>query len=69
VDINQILAELRQERDHIDQSILALQRLGASKGPRRGRPPKWLAEAAKTEMAEVPKRRGRPPGSKKKSPK
>lgn len=54
-----MLAELRQERDQLEEAILTLERLAAGRGRRRGRPPAWMANA-KT------KRRGRPPGSKNK---
>ena len=59
MDVSKILAELKAEREQIEQAILSLERLARGRG-RPGRPPNWLAEAA------VPKRRGRPPGSKNK---
>ena len=60
MDVAKILAELRQQRDQIDEAILSLERLASGRGRRRGRPPAW--------MAPLPaKRRGRPPGSKNKS--
>jgi hypothetical protein len=55
MDTGQILQDLRRQRDQLDEAILALERLAAGTGKRRGRPPKWLA-AAKT--VDVPKRRG-----------
>ena len=54
MDIDKILAELRQEREHIDAAIVAFERLARSGGPRRGRPPAWMAPS---------KRRGRPRGA------
>ena len=61
MDVSKVLAELRQEREQIDEAILSLERLVAGRGRRRGRPPAW--------MANMPaKRRGRPPGSKNKIP-
>jgi hypothetical protein len=54
-----IMADLRQERLQIEEAIVSLERLARSNGPRRGRPPAWLAEQ--------PKRLGRPPGSKNKA--
>jgi hypothetical protein len=57
MDVTKILAELRLEREQIEEAIISLERLARSRGRRRGRPPKWL---------ETPKRRGRPPGSKNK---
>lgn len=43
MNLQKILAELRRERDLIDQAIAGLERLLApGSRPRRGRPPKWL---------------------------
>ncbi|MGA2184700.1 MAG: hypothetical protein ABSH47_16900 [Bryobacteraceae bacterium] len=65
MDINKILEELRAEREQVEMAIISLERLGAARGKRRGRPPKWLS-AATAVAAAKPKRRGRPPGSGKK---
>ena len=44
MDIHSILAELRSEKDRLEEAILTIERLAAgSMGKRRGRPPKWLA--------------------------
>ena len=43
-----ILAELRDEISRIDEAIKSLERLAQTR-TRRGRPPKWLAEARKKE--------------------
>ncbi len=73
MDVDKMLAELRQEREQIEEAILTLERLARGRGRRRGRPPSWLkdataaisAEASEDHLANVePKRRGRPPGSK-----
>ena len=61
MDVSKILAELRDERQQIEEAILSLERLARGRGRRRGRPPAWMSEAA------TPKRRGRPPGSKNKT--
>lgn len=61
MDVNKMLAELRQEREKIEQAILTLERLALGQGRRRGRPPAWMSNL------EAPKRRGRPPGSKNKA--
>ncbi len=76
-----MLAELRVEREQIEEAILTLERLARGRGRRRGRPPSWLKEATGSvpEMVEEgqqpngigthpgePRRRGRPPGSSKK---
>ena len=55
MDINKMLAELRTEREQIEEAIMTLERLSRGRGRRRGRPPAWLSQV---------KRRGRPPGSK-----
>ena len=57
MDVVKMLAELRQEREHLEEAILTLERLARGRGKRRGRPPAWMTEI---------KRRGRPPGSKNK---
>jgi hypothetical protein len=72
-----MLAELRLEREQIEEAILTLERLGRGRGRRRGRPPSWLkdataaasaSESTSTENGQPAfsdhKRRGRPPKSK-----
>jgi hypothetical protein len=63
MDLNSILDQLRQQRDHVDESIAALERIASGMGRRRGRPPKWMAQAAAATPAPA-KKRGRPPGKK-----
>lgn len=58
MDVAKMLAELRQEREQIEEAILSLERLARGRGKRRGRPPAWMQEV---------KKRGRPPGSKNKA--
>jgi hypothetical protein len=57
MDVLKMLAELRREREQIEEAILTLERLSQGRTKRRGRPPAWMATV---------KRRGRPPGSKNK---
>ena len=57
MDIMKMLADLREEREAIEQAIIVLERIAAGQGKRRGRPPAWMTTV---------KRRGRPPGSKNK---
>jgi hypothetical protein len=74
LDVDKMLAELRLEREQIEEAILTLERLARGRGRRRGRPPTWLKDAAaavsaanegdSNGTAPEPKRRGRPPGSK-----
>lgn len=67
-----MLAELRLEREQIEEAILTLERLARGRGRRRGRPPSWLKDAtaavaalpdgdASDHLPAEPKRRGRPP--------
>jgi len=64
MDVSKILAELKAEREQIEEAILSLERLARGRGRRRGRPPAWMSAASSE--GETPKRRGRPPGSKNK---
>jgi hypothetical protein len=57
MDVLKMLADLRQEREQIEEAIVTLERLSRGHGKRRGRPPAWMSAL---------KRRGRPPGSKNK---
>jgi hypothetical protein len=59
MDVSRILAELKAEREQIEEAIVSLERLARGRGRGPGRPPNWMAEI-------TPKRRGRPPGSKNK---
>jgi hypothetical protein len=63
MDVSKILAELKAERQQIEEAILSLERLarGRHRGP--GRPPNIMAADF---SSPTPKRRGRPPGSKNK---
>ena len=60
MDVTKILAELKAEREQIEEAILSLERLARGRGRRRGRPPAWMGVEVEV------KRRGRPPGSKNK---
>jgi len=57
MDILKMLAELRAEREGVEQAILVLERIAAGRSKRRGRPTAWM---------QAIKRRGRPKGSKNK---
>jgi hypothetical protein len=60
MDVSKILAELKNERQQIEEAIVSLERLARGGVRRRGRPPAWLTDV-------TAKRRGRPPGSKNKA--
>ena len=53
MDVTKILSELRVEREQIEEAILSLERLATSRGRRRGRPPKWMAEAKKRKRVQA----------------
>jgi hypothetical protein len=61
MDISKILADLRQEREQLEEAILSLERLAMGRGKRRGRPPAWMSSIAPA------RKRGRPLGSKNKA--
>jgi hypothetical protein len=43
MDLTRILAQLRRERELVEEAIASLERLATGIGrPRRGRPPAWL---------------------------
>lgn len=78
MDVDKMLAELRLEREQIEEAILTLERLARGRGRRRGRPPSWLKDAAAgtlsldengeiTSLSSEPKRRGRPPANRPKA--
>ena len=50
MDLDKVLAALREELANLDAAILSLERL-QQPGPRRGRPPKALARLAKASNA------------------
>jgi hypothetical protein len=43
MDALKMLAELRQERDQLEEAILVLERLASGGHKRRGRPPAWMS--------------------------
>ena len=46
MDILKMLADLRAEREQIEQAIVAIERLAVgTRGKRRGRPPAWMSKA------------------------
>jgi hypothetical protein len=64
MDIHSILAELRSEKERLEEAILTIERLAVgSLTKRRGRPPKWIASAkaeagpALTSDTETPRKR------------
>ena len=62
MDFGRILAELRQEKAAIEQAILSIEKLAGAQ--RRGRPPGTTIGIPE----EGPRKRGRPKGSKNRTP-
>ncbi len=53
MNLLEVIAQMRAERQLLDESILALERLAArAAGRRRGRPPSWLAKVQATAEPE-----------------
>jgi hypothetical protein len=48
MDIQKIIADFREQLRCVEQAIVALEKIARQQSPRRGRPPKWLSDAAKT---------------------
>ena len=60
MDILNMLAELRAERDRLSEAIIVVERLAiGAGGKRRGRPPKWMAAAATTNASATEPRKRR----------
>ncbi len=53
MDLVRIIAQLRQERESLNQAILILEQLqGVTVAPRRGRPPRWLQQAREANLID-----------------
>ena len=58
MDIVNMLAELRAERQRVEEAILVIERIAAGTGgKRRGRPPKWMAAVKSGKPEATPKTR------------
>jgi hypothetical protein len=53
MDFDALLAQLRTEREMLEEAIMALERLARGSGKRRGRPPRWLWEPRAVTSQEV----------------
>jgi len=42
VNVQKVIAELREERACLDEALIGLDRLQSIRTPRRGRPPSWI---------------------------
>jgi hypothetical protein len=48
MDISKMIADLREERERLDEAIVSLEKLSPTGTPRRGRPPAWSRLASVT---------------------
>jgi hypothetical protein len=53
MNVSKMIADLRAERDAVDQAITALTQLAGTQRRRRGRPPAWLAPADNSRTKRV----------------
>jgi hypothetical protein len=51
MQIEKMLAELRTERDQLNEAILVMERLAVGRGRRRGRPPAWMVAGEEERQA------------------
>lgn len=65
-DVKKMLASLYEERARIEDAILNLEALADGRGKRRGRPPKWLAEARERQAKTAPAAKATPSAKAKK---
>jgi hypothetical protein len=56
MNVNQMILELRAERDALTAAMAVLEGIANSRGKRRGRPPAWLADLSKVKKEDRPKR-------------
>ncbi len=63
MDIGKIIADLRAEHEQVLAAITSLERLASNGVKKRGRPPKWMAQAKEVAAPVVKRGRGRPKGS------
>jgi len=68
MDVAKILAELREEREQLEEAIVSLERLAQGRGKRRGRPPAWMSAAKKRIKAASAEAKKAGPSSKTAAP-
>jgi hypothetical protein len=56
MDVNQMILDLRAERDALTAAMAVLEGIALSRGKRRGRPPAWLASLPAAKKEDRPKR-------------
>jgi hypothetical protein len=56
MDLNQMILDLRAERDGLTAAMAVLESIAQGRGRRRGRPPAWLANLPGAKQNDGPKR-------------
>jgi len=56
MNLNQMILDLRAERDDLTAAMAVLEGIAHSRGKRRGRPPAWLANLPELKKQDRPKR-------------
>jgi hypothetical protein len=56
MNVNQMILDLRAERDALTAAMAVLEGIAGSRGKRRGRPPAWLANLPGTKKKDAPTR-------------
>ena len=56
MNVDQMISELRAEREALTAAMSVLERIAQSRGKRRGRPPAWLSNLTAVKSAGGPKR-------------
>jgi hypothetical protein len=57
MNLTKIIAELREQKEALEATMIMLERLARSQGKRRGRPPLFLSKARLGKSGAVRKRR------------
>ena len=57
MDLTKMIAELRAQKQALEESMIMLERLARSQGKRRGRPPLFLSKALSQASATGPRKR------------
>ena len=57
MNLTKIIAELREQKEALEATMIMLERLARSQGKRRGRPPVFLSAASQGKTGAVRKRR------------
>jgi hypothetical protein len=63
LDMGKVLAELKAEREQIEEAVLSLERLARGQGKGPGRPPQWMADMITPKRRAAKSPRSRPLGS------